>query len=256
VFTTEKQRLFPVEFLRSPILVMLFVTMSCAATAIFIPTYYIPLYFQFVKGDSALDAAVRLLPFIVVMVVFCIVNGGAMSKVGYYMPWYLFGGVLVLIGGALMFTVTETTTTSKIYGYTILIGVGSGSYVQAGYSVAQAKVEPSKVSSSVGFMSLAQTVGVVIALAISGSVFINSAVDGMTPFLPGVPREEVKGAVAGSTSKLFESLTGETRANVLHELIHAMDKTYILIIVAGALTVICSAFMKREKLFLSAAASG
>lgn len=36
VFTTETQRLFPVEFLRSPILVMLFVTMSCAATAIFV----------------------------------------------------------------------------------------------------------------------------------------------------------------------------------------------------------------------------
>ena len=141
-------------------------------------------------------------------------------------------------------TINETTTTSKIYGYTVLIGIGSGAYVQAGYSVAQAKVDPSKVPSSVGFMSLAQTVGVVIALAISGSVFINSAVDGMTPFLPGVPREQVKGAVAGSTSKLFESLTGETRANVLHALIHAMNKTYTLIIVAGALTVICSVFMK------------
>ncbi len=80
--------------------------------------YYIPLYFQFTKvlsfvsgasrcsntfqGDSALGAAVRLLPFIVMIVFFALVNGGLMPKLGYYMPWYLFGSALVLIGSALM----------------------------------------------------------------------------------------------------------------------------------------------------------
>lgn len=67
-----------------------------------IPTYYIPLYFQFVRGDSALTAAVRLLPFIVLMVAFGFLNGGLMSKLGYYMPWYLAGGLLTTAGGALM----------------------------------------------------------------------------------------------------------------------------------------------------------
>lgn len=67
-----------------------------------VPTYYIPLYFQFVRGDSALTAAVRLLPFIILMVTFGFLNGGLMSKLGYYMPWYLTGGILTTIGGALM----------------------------------------------------------------------------------------------------------------------------------------------------------
>jgi hypothetical protein len=72
------------------------------ADALQIPTYYIPLYFQFVRGDSALTAAVRLLPFICLMVVFGFANGGLMSKFGYYMPWYLAGGIFTTIGGALM----------------------------------------------------------------------------------------------------------------------------------------------------------
>ena len=36
------------------------------------------------------------------VVIFAITNGSLMAKLGYYMPWYLFGGVLVLIGSALM----------------------------------------------------------------------------------------------------------------------------------------------------------
>lgn len=33
---------------------------------------------------------------------FALINGGVMSKNGYYMPWYVFGGALVMIGSALM----------------------------------------------------------------------------------------------------------------------------------------------------------
>ncbi|CUS08910.1 unnamed protein product [Tuber aestivum] len=256
VLTTPEQRLFPGEFLREPFLVLLFAMMAAASTAIFVPTYYIPLYFQFVKGDTALEAAVRLLPFIIIMVFFCIVNGGAMSKTGYYAPWYLFGGAMVLIGGALMYTVEETTTTAKIYGYTILIGIGSGSYIQASFSVAQAKVKPEQLPLAVGYISLAQTGGIVIALAICGSVFLNESVKGITPLLEGVPAAAIKGTVAGSGSELFMNLEGETRQKVLHAIIMAMDKNYILLIVAGAMTVIGSLFMKWEKLFLEAGHAG
>jgi hypothetical protein len=85
---------------------------------------------------------------------------------------------------------------------------------------------------------------VVISLAISGSVFLNEAVKGLSPILSGVPRETVKAAVAGSGSEFFRSLTGETRALVLHAIIEAMNKNYILIIVAGGVTIIGSLFMK------------
>jgi pheromone shutdown protein TraB len=69
-----------------------------------VPTYFIPLYFQFVRGSSPLTAAVGLLLFIFLMVTFGFLNGALMSKLGYYMPWYLAGGILTTIGGALMST--------------------------------------------------------------------------------------------------------------------------------------------------------
>ena len=80
-----------------------FLPRICADISTFqVPTFYIPLYFQFVRGDSPLEAGVRLLPFIVLMVFFGLLNGALMSLFGYYMPWYLAGGILTTVGGSLM----------------------------------------------------------------------------------------------------------------------------------------------------------
>lgn len=139
--------------------------------------------------------------------------------------------------------VSESTSTAEIYGYTILIGFGAGCFIQASFSVAQAKVEPNEVPLTVGFISLAQSFGIVIALAISGSVFLNEAFKGMAEILPGVPRDTVKGAIAGAGSAFFESLDESKRGEVLHAIIDAMGKTYILVIVAGAVVTVGSIFM-------------
>jgi hypothetical protein len=65
-------------------------------------TYYIPLYFQFVKDDGALEAGVRLLPLIMFMVVASMVNGFLMPRYGLIPFWYIGGSTLALVGTALM----------------------------------------------------------------------------------------------------------------------------------------------------------
>lgn len=54
------------------------------------------------QGDSPLEAGVRILPFIFMIVTFSLLNGALMPKFGYYMPWYLIGSILALIGSALL----------------------------------------------------------------------------------------------------------------------------------------------------------
>jgi MFS family permease len=61
IFTTPEARIFPVDFLKSKALVLQYIAMSATATALFIPIYYIPIYFAFTRNDSALSSAVRLL---------------------------------------------------------------------------------------------------------------------------------------------------------------------------------------------------
>lgn len=49
-----------------------------------------------------MQAGIRLLPFISLMVFTAILNGALMPKTGYYMPWYVAGSFLVTLGSGLM----------------------------------------------------------------------------------------------------------------------------------------------------------
>lgn len=73
-----------------------------AAFGCFISIYYLPLYFQFTRGATALQTSVHMLPFILFLSASVLINGQYMGKTGYYYPWYIFGSALHLIGGALL----------------------------------------------------------------------------------------------------------------------------------------------------------
>lgn len=71
-------------------------------------------------------SAVRLQPFVFLLVFACMLSGALLPEFGYYMSWYVLGGAFTLIGSVLMYTVDPETCTSKIYGYTIIFGFGVG----------------------------------------------------------------------------------------------------------------------------------
>ena len=247
ILTSREQRIFPCQFLQHKTLIILFMQMSAATTVFFVPIYFIPLFFQFARNDSAVEAGVRLLPLICLLVFAVILNGALMSKYGYYMPWYLVGGCLGLIGSALMYTVNLDTSTSKIYGYTVLLGLGGGMYAQAGFAIAQVKVPPPEIPLAIGFISLAQIGGATIALAIANSVFLNQATNGILAILPQEPRSVVQGAVSGAGSTFFQTLDPSVKTAVLEAVTHAISRIYILAMTGAALSVVLAVFMSREK---------
>ncbi|CAI7588689.1 unnamed protein product [Penicillium pancosmium] len=254
IFTTPARRIFPVEFFKSRTVLILFAMTAAGGTSLFLPIYMTPLYFQFSRGDGALESGVRFLPFIMLMIFATISNGAFLSKVGFYMPWYLAGGILVVIGGALMFTVDTATSISNIYGYTVLIGIGAGLFCQASFSVAQAVVEPKMVAASVGFISTGQITGITLALAIANAVFLNKSEDGIKAILPNTPTTEIQQTITGAGSTLFDNLSAVDRQRVLDVIVSALSTTYALVITAGSLVTVLSLLLKRERLFVPPAA--
>ncbi|KAL4789100.1 major facilitator superfamily domain-containing protein [Aspergillus venezuelensis] len=253
VFTTLERRIIPVEFFRSRTILILFASTSAAGASAFVPIYMVPLFFQFTRGDAALDAGVRLLPMIVLLVVTILVNGILLSKFGYFMPWYTAGGVLAVVGGALMFTVDMDTSTSRIYGYTVILGFGVGLWIQASFSVAQAILKPEAIPAAVGFITLAQFGDITIVMAIANAVFLYDWLTNIPKVLPEVPRDQLEAAIQG-TNGLLDTLSPDPRSQVLEAIVSGISKTYALVIAAGALVAVLSLLMKRERLFNVSAA--
>ena len=209
-----------------------------------------------VQGDDALHAAVRLLP-IVFTLVFGVVAGGiALTKIGYYSPFYIAGTCLGLIGAALFHTIDLNTSAGKIYGYSILVGLGAGLFSQAGYPIAQAKVPKHQLAGATGFIALGQLVAPTIALSIAGTVFINTATTGLQGLLPDTPVETIKQAITGTASTLLSQQDEVTRRAALDIIVGAISKVFILDIAAFAVGVVASFAMKFERIVISPGGGG
>ena len=253
IFTTVEHRLFPIDFLSRRSLVLQYIAMSACSAGMFMPIYYIPLYFTFAHGDSNIDAALRLLPFICVAVFFVMFNGFMMPRWGYYMPWFLLSGVFLIVGGAFLYSIIQIdTANSTVYGITVILAVGAGSAYQAAYSVAQAKVPPTRVAEAVGFINSAQIGAFVIALTITGAIFqnvgfhkVSLALDGL-----GFSADDIHTALAGAKSDVFSHVSDEIRMKVIVAIVDTISKTYAVVIVAGALNIVAASLMKRERLYL------
>ncbi|KAK7697261.1 hypothetical protein SLS64_013695 [Diaporthe eres] len=257
LFVALIRRLMPVQFFRKYTIIILFVCTSASAAGVFIPIFFVPLFFQFTRGDGALDAGVRLLPLIIVFVVTISINGALMAKFGYYMPWDLLGGLLCVAGGALMYyTVQQDTSQSRVYRYTVIIGVGVGIWIQASFSMAQAIVDPENVPAAIGFITLAQSLGNTTALAIANAVFLNEAEAKVQQLLPELYVSEIQAAISGVTSGFARNLGSGVRAQVLDAIVASIGKTYVLVMTSGAVVAVLSLAMKQEKLFITSAAAG
>ncbi|KAI9695392.1 MAG: hypothetical protein M1820_008647 [Bogoriella megaspora] len=251
ILTTPERRLFPIHFIASRTMVILHVCTACSATALFVVMYYIPLMFQFSRGDDGIESAVRLLPFVIVFSVSIMGSGYLLKRLGYYMLFYIAGGALILVGATLMSTVRAGTRIGAIYGFEVLIAIGAGLIAQIAYSIAPSKVAPRDISAAIGFINVAQIGGLVIALAISGTVFQNITFLHLSKLLSplGFSAPEIRAAVAGSQSSLFNSLSSHVRSEAIELIVKSIGKIYYLVITAGALCFVAGMFLKREKLF-------
>ncbi|KAF9873765.1 hypothetical protein CkaCkLH20_08875 [Colletotrichum karsti] len=263
--TTKERRLFPVELVFSMkyyrTIILMFCITASGGCAIFVPVYFIPVFFQFTRGDSAIDAAVRLLPFIILAVFVTLLQGGMLAhpsgKFGMYFPWFTAGGAIVVTAATLMYHVNPDRSTAYIYGASALLGAGVGTFTQAGFSIAQASVPEDMAAMASSLMALAQTSGINIALAVGNAVFLNRAEKRLTEILPDtVPEEQIQLAIAGVGTDFVSTLPPDMQREILEAIVEALNLPYILVIVAGAMVLACSLLCKRERLFMKAAAGG
>ncbi|KAK4240607.1 major facilitator superfamily-domain-containing protein [Achaetomium macrosporum] len=248
-FISKENRLYPGHFHKRLELNNLQLQLFCASGTMMTSVYYTPLLFQFTRGDGALQAGVRLLPLMSMIVAFSIINGYLMPKLGYYMPWYVFGNAVILAGSALMFTIDESTSDSKIYGYTALIGMGVGSYLTAGIAVVQALVQPNEVSDAVGFMTAAQNMGLITYLGVAGALYIIIGTDNLGKILPHLPYQDLLQLTTGIHSAVFEELSPDLKSAVVHQVTVAIRNTFGLIMAGSAMTFVLSLFLGRKKLY-------
>jgi hypothetical protein len=258
IFTTPATQLFPLHFLKSRTQILLYVATAASACGLSVAVYYIPLFFQFTHGDSAIRAAIRLLPYITLNIFFVMFTGALLPIIGRYAPFYVVSGIFLIIGGALMHSVSLTTSTSAIYGFEILMAIGSGLAQQNAYSVAVFKVKKHDIQNAIGFINVAQIGTIAISLSIAAAIFQNRGYINLREALDGYGFSdgELRGALAGAQSAVLKGGDLVVAGKAIEAIVKTIDSLRILSIVAGVVTSVAGAAMRWEKLQLDMVSVG
>ena len=122
--------MIPFSMLRKRIIACSCLAMLFFGGSMYILTFYLPIYFQAVRNATPAMSGVYLLPSVLSQILFAIVSGVLVGKLGYYLPWAVASGLLVSIANGLISTLTPTSSTGHWIGYQIIGGAGQGCGLQ------------------------------------------------------------------------------------------------------------------------------
>lgn len=133
----------------------------------------LPLYLQVVKGDTATEAGLKLIPFMLGIVSTSIYSGKAITKHGYYKRFPIIGTVVMTIGIFFMSTLTATTPFWQLSIYAILVGAGLGLSMQTIVIALQNSVDFKDMGVATSSNTFFRSLGSVFGTALFGAILTN-----------------------------------------------------------------------------------
>ncbi|KAF9898262.1 hypothetical protein BX616_004271 [Lobosporangium transversale] len=135
--------------------------------------FYLPVYFQVVKNESATVGGLETVPFAIGIVLTSISSGIWVLKRGTYAFFPAVGGIIFLAGSALCLLFEKDTPRVAHVFILFICGMGMGLSMQACTLAVQAAVKPKYMATVTTCIQFMRTLGQVFGVAIVGSVFNN-----------------------------------------------------------------------------------
>ena len=152
----------------------------------FILIYWVPIWFQAVKGATAFKSGIYCLPMILALVIANAITGAGTSVIGYYNPFYYASVVLSCIGTGLLTTWTVDVSTAKWIGYQIVYGFGVGFGMQQAIITVQAVLPLRDIPVGTAMAAFFMNFGGSLFVSIAQNVFNNRLVSELATYTTGI----------------------------------------------------------------------
>lgn len=87
---------------------------------------------------------------------------------------------------------------------------------------------------------IAQVLGIILSLSVSGSIFQNKAIQNIGSALPDISRDELAQLITGASGHLYKSLSESDQEVVVHQIMRAIRDSFYYLIGTTALGLITS----------------
>ena len=196
----------------------------------------IPIWFQAIKGVSAVKSGIMTIPLVLAVVVASLIAGGAVSKMGYYAPFFFICSILSAIGAGLISTFQPGTGHSKWIGYLVIYGLGMGCGMQQPLMMAQTVLKLEDIPMGTSVVMFFQTLGGALFVSVAQNVFDNRLLAGVKVAAPGLESIVLK---VGATS-LKDHVPAALLPGVQAAYNRALIDTFYVSVALSSLTIIGS----------------
>ena len=191
--------------------------------------YYLPIWFQACRGETALGSGVSMIPYLVSSSLFVILTGALVSKIGYFAPPAILGSAIAMIGSGLLSTLAVNTDSSRWIGYEIVVAAGVGMANQQGYVAVQSVLPLDQIALGSALVVAFQNLGAAIFASVGNTVLLNELYDAA---LPGIDINAV--IAAGATG--FRTLISKEKLPLFLDIYNqALRKVFLMGIVCSGL---------------------
>ncbi|UKZ55853.1 hypothetical protein TrVGV298_009677 [Trichoderma virens] len=207
----------------------------CLSASFFIIVYYVPFWFQAIRGETATRSGINTLPLTMSAVVGTMIGGIGTTKLGYYAPFMLVASALGAIGSGLIYTWTVDTTIARTVGYQLIFGFGTGLGLQQNIVAAQTVLEAVDVPVGTSIAIFAQSFGGALFISAAQNSFINRLASNVKG-ISGIDPAKIISSGATDIIKLTDDPSLLRQIQVAYN--DALSRTYLVATVLVGISMI------------------
>ncbi|KAH6658708.1 major facilitator superfamily domain-containing protein [Truncatella angustata] len=212
---------------------------SCVNSTLAVTEYYITIYFQGVKGYTATQSGLLMLPMLVGMTIGTLIGGFGITKIGYYNPFMIATTILAPIASGLLTTIgldDEPVKAACLLGF---LGVAMGFGLQTPIISLQTTMSSKDLSTGLATLYFGATMGNAVWIVVSAALFQNRLIEEVAYFSPSTNATLLKGA---GLSEIRKIVGNDRLRDVLLGYDEAVTQTLYLPLGLCAATIVGSIF--------------
>ncbi|KAK4182892.1 major facilitator superfamily domain-containing protein [Podospora australis] len=193
----------------------------------------LPIWFQAIQGQTPVESGTYILPTTLNNVLFSVLSGVGVAKFGYYTPFMIIGGALLLAGSILATQWSVASPAAQWVGVQIVISMGSGLGLQQAHTAAQTVLSSEDIPTGAVLLIFVHIMDGAIWLPVAQDVLASRLVRGLTEKVPGI---DTKAILNGGATSVRGMLSGEGLVKAIEVYNGALTRAFFVAVglAAGA----------------------
>ena len=214
-------------------------------------SYYLPLFFQAVRGATPILSGVYILPSAIALAVFAATTGHFIRRTGTVLPPIFFGFSCMTLGYGLYIDLDRTASWAKIIIYQIVAGCGVGPVFQSPLIAMQSFIKPGDIAAATSTFAWARMLATSSSVVAGEVVFQNVMARKQNMLEAALGRTNataLSGHDIGANTFIINSLPAKQRTLVQDAFADSLHYMWIMYLAMSVVGLLFAMWIGKRKL--------